>query len=152
MSDYKSKIDQLKAFFLGLEAKDEVKEEVALEEDMVEEVKEEAAPAPTYVTAEHLSQIKDEIDGKLSDMAEMLQKFAEMVSATEKNTVPADLSEVEVVEEEVELSEQAPEPVKHDPESLKSEPVKFQISAGRKKGTEDVVFDALAKSGLWSKS
>ena len=156
MSDTKNKFEQLKAFFLGLEASDtkaveEVKEEeVALmEEDVAKEEVQEEAPAPVYATAEQLSAIKDEIDGKLNEMADMLSKFAEMVSTTEKNTVPQEMSE-DVKEEVEELAEQAPEPVKHDPEGLTKEPLKFRIGAGGKKTTQDVVFESLRQSGLWN--
>ena len=156
MSDSKNKFEQLKAFFLGLEASKEnveVKEEVALEEEVAkEEVKEEVA-APVYATAEQLSAIKDEIDGKLNEMADMLKMFAEMVSATERNTVPAEMSKDEKVEEEVkEEVELSAEPVKHDPESLSQEPLKFKIGAGNtRRGTKDDVFDSLVNARLWTK-
>jgi hypothetical protein len=160
--NYKEKLDEIKALVFG-------KEEKLMEEAPVEESKEaapEEAPKPMYVTAEQFSSMKDEIESFKSDITEMLSSFAEMINATDKNKVPQELSE-EVKEEEVkeeesmealsaeaevELSKQeGGQPLVHDPEGLVSQRVKTKLSGGRRKTTEDVVFEALANAGVWNR-
>ena len=157
--NYKEKLDEIKALFF--------KEEKLMEEAPMEEPKKEAAPEepkPMYVTAEQFASMKDEVESFKNDITEMLSNFAEMINATEKNKVPQELSEEvaeevkeEVVEElsaeaEVELAKQeGGQPLVHDPEGLVSQHVKTKLSGGRKRTTEDIVFEALAQSGVWNR-
>ena len=152
--NYKEKLDEIKALVFG-------KEEKLMEEAPMEEPKQEAAPEeapkPMYVTVEQFASMKDEVESFKSDITEMLSKLTEMINSTEKNKVPQELSEevaeevIEEVKEEVELSAQGGEPIVHDPEGLVSQRVKTKLSAGRKKTTEDIVFEALANAGVWNR-
>lgn len=159
--NYKEKLDEIKALVFG-------REEKLMEEAPMEESKEAAPeePKPMYVTAEQFASMKDEVESFKNDITEMLSNFAEMINATDKNKVPQELSE-EVKEEEVEkeevmeaLSEEAEvelskqeggQPLVHDPEGLVSQRVKTKLAAGRKKTTEDIVFEALANAGVWNR-
>lgn len=135
--DSKLKIDLLKhfqKFFTSVEEKEvEVKEEVALEEEapMVEEKAEEVVEA--YVTLAQFNALKEDNKKFMETVSQMLSDAMEMLTATEKNTVPVEASEVEVKEEEakeeVELAE-AKEEFVHVPGNVEKENVNmFKIGA-----------------------
>ena len=141
--DYKKKVEELRAFFLGEEAK-EVKVELA--EETKEEVSEpqEAAPVQTYVTVEQFNSLKEEQESFMVSVTEMLSKAMEMINATEKNTVPKELSKEEVVEEVVVELEEVAKAFVHDPEGLEKE-INGSIpkNPNRRQTTIDVVMNTL---------
>lgn len=158
--NYKEKLDEIRALVFGKEEK--LAEEAPMEQEAAPS---EEAPKPVYVTAEQFSAMKDEMESFKSDTMEILSKLTEMINSTEKNKVPTEMAEEpkeevelkeevkeEVIEEKVEelSAPKGGEALIHDPEGLVSNRVKTKLAAGRKKTTEDIVFEALANAGVWN--
>ena len=148
--DSKLKIHLLKhfqKFSSSVEEKEEeVKEEVVLA-DEAEEAKEKVEEAvEAYVTMSQFNALKEDNKKFMETVSQMLSDAMEMLTATEKNTVPVEASEekeeevVEVVDApEIELSEEKEEFVHVPGEVEKKQPAMFKVGAGAPKTLGDRV-------------
>lgn len=132
--DLKERLDALRALFLATE-----KEEVKMEEDapMAEEPAQEA-PVVEYVTATQFAELKMQTEDFMKSVTEMLSQAMEMISSTEKNTVPEEVMSKEEEVQEEEVVEMAAEPVVHDPElAVKNGDIKIKLQGGAPQTAED---------------
>jgi len=137
--DYKKIYEEIKTFLSAEEVDKEVQsvelaEEVKSEENV--EVKEQEAPAPSYVSREEMLSAMKEMEDKYNAMFE---KILELARPQEKQDVPAELSKEKVEEVEVELAEE----IVHSPEQDVEEVKMHRIAPNRAMSSTDRVFNQL---------
>lgn len=112
----------------------EAQEELAEEEPM-QDMPSEEAPMDDYVK-------RSEFESALKEMKEMYTKVLEVMSPEEGEEVPADLAQDESITEEL-SSQENTDTLVHTPDAQVEEKKMHLYAQGRKKTTEDYVFQSL---------
>ena len=122
------------------EVQEELSEQVEAQEELAEEepmqdMPSEEAPMDDYVK-------RSEFDAALKEMKEMYTKVLEVMSPEEGEEVPADLAQDESITEEL-SSQENTDTLVHTPDAQVEEKKMHLYAQGRKKTTEDYVFQSL---------
>lgn len=122
------------------EVQEELSEQVEAQEELAEEepmqdMPSEEAPMDDYVK-------RSEFESALKEMKEMYTKVLEVMSPEEGEEVPADLAQDESITEEL-SSQENTDTLVHTPDAQVEEKKMHLYAQGRKKTTEDYVFQSL---------
>ena len=122
------------------EVQEELSEQVEAQEELAEEepmqdMPSEEAPMDDYVK-------RSEFDAALKEMKEMYTKVLEVMSPEQGEEVPADLAQDESITEEL-SSQEDTDTLVHTPDAQVEEKKMHLYAQGRKKTTEDYVFQSL---------
>lgn len=122
------------------EVQEELSEQVEAQEELAEEepmqdMPSEEAPMDDYVK-------RSEFESALKEMKEMYTKVLEVMSPEEGEEVPADLAQDESITEEL-SSQEDTDTLVHTPDAQVEEKKMHLYAQGRKKTTEDYVFQSL---------
>lgn len=122
------------------EVQEELSEQVEAQEELAEEepmqdMPSEEAPMDDYVK-------RSEFESALKEMKEMYTKVLEVMSPEQGEEVPADLAQDESITEEL-SSQEDTDTLVHTPDAQVEEKKMHLYAQGRKKTTEDYVFQSL---------
>lgn len=122
------------------EVQEELSEQVEAQEELAEEepmqdMPSEEAPMDDYVK-------RSEFESALKEMKEMYTKVLEVMSPEQGEEVPADLAQDESITEEL-SSQENTDTLVHTPDAQVEEKKMHLYAQGRKKTTEDYVFQSL---------
>lgn len=123
------------------EVQEELSEEVEVQEDLAEEpMQEESVEEPAM--GEYVK--RSEFESAMKEMKEMYTKVLEVMSPEASEDVPADLAQDESITEELSAQEDT-DTLVHTPDAQVEEKKMHLYAQGRKKTTEDYVFQSLFK-------
>lgn len=122
------------------EVQEELSEQVEAQEELAEEepmqdMPSEEAPVEDYVK-------RSEFESAMKEMKEMYTKVLEVMSPEQGEEVPSDLAQDESITEEL-SSQEDTDTLVHTPDAQVEEKKMHLYAQGRKKTTEDYVFQSL---------
>lgn len=122
------------------EVQEELSEQVEAQEELAEEEPMQDMPSEEAPVEEYVK--RSEFDAALKEMKEMYTKVLEVMSPEEGEEVPADLAQDESITEEL-SSQEDTDTLVHTPDAQVEEKKMHLYAQGRKKTTEDYVFQSL---------
>ena len=122
------------------EVQEELSEQVEAQEELAEEEPMQDMPSEEAPVEEYVK--RSEFDAALKEMKEMYTKVLEVMSPEEGEEVPADLAQDESITEEL-SSQENTDTLVHTPDAQVEEKKMHLYAQGRKKTTEDYVFQSL---------
>lgn len=122
------------------EVQEELSEQVEAQEELAEEEPMQDMPSEEAPVEEYVK--RSEFDAALKEMKEMYTKVLEVMSPEQGEEVPADLAQDESITEEL-SSQEDTDTLVHTPDAQVEEKKMHLYAQGRKKTTEDYVFQSL---------
>lgn len=122
------------------EVQEELSEQVEAQEELAEEEPMQDMPSEEAPVEEYVK--RSEFDAALKEMKEMYTKVLEVMSPEQGEEVPADLAQDESITEEL-SSQENTDTLVHTPDAQVEEKKMHLYAQGRKKTTEDYVFQSL---------
>ena len=122
------------------EVQEELSEQVEAQEELAEEEPMQDMPSEEAPVEEYVK--RSEFDAALKEMKEMYTKVLEVMSPEQGEEVPSDLAQDESITEEL-SSQEDTDTLVHTPDAQVEEKKMHLYAQGRKKTTEDYVFQSL---------